>query len=76
MGIYLDDLYVAVEHRGQGYARQMIHAVHDIAIHRRCSLVRWIVDPANTTAYRLYERIADPKAWVTFEIDGGEAGRG
>jgi ribosomal protein S18 acetylase RimI-like enzyme len=56
-GVYLADLYVTDEMRGQGIGRQLISAVAADAQRRRRSYVWWAVLETNTTALEFYRRL-------------------
>ncbi|QCS63900.1 GNAT family N-acetyltransferase [Achromobacter denitrificans] len=76
---YLDDLYVAGAHRGQGIGRGLIAAVAAIAHARGWPLVRWITARDNDEARRLYDGVARATDWVTYDLKpdgyGGPTGR-
>ena len=64
---FLDDLYVAPEHRGGGAATALIEAVAERAASDGGGTLRWITASDNTTAQRVYEKVATRTSWVTFE---------
>ena len=66
---HLDDLYVDPAHRGTGTATDLIAAVSIIARENGGSTVRWITAEDNTTAQRVYDRVAKRKTWVTYEME-------
>ena len=66
-GWFLDDLYVAPEHRGAGIARALIDACAATAHTAGGGTLRWITASDNTTAQRLYDRVATRTTWVTYE---------
>ena len=68
-GIYLDDLFVSQAARGHGAGEQLIQWLADLARARGCSVVRWITAEDNATARRLYDRLAKPGPWVTYDLD-------
>ena len=67
MGIYLDDLFTDIEHRGTGVGRALITAVTEIGVREGCSIVRWITANDNRTAQRLYESLAIRTSWLTYD---------
>jgi len=66
-GWYLDDLYVDPAARGAGAATSLIDALTELATANGGGTVRWITAADNTTAQRVYDRIATRTSWVTYE---------
>lgn len=66
-GWSLDDLYVVPERRGAGTAGGLIAACEAIARAAGGGTLRWITASDNTTAQRLYDRVATRTGWVTYE---------
>lgn len=64
---FLDDLYVDPAHRGRGIARSLIEACETTAHAAGGGTLRWITAADNSTAQRLYDRIATRTSWVTYE---------
>ncbi len=62
---FLDDLYTAPEVRGHGVATALIAAVGEKAAGGD---VRWITAADNTTAQRVYDRVATRTSWVMYEL--------
>jgi GNAT superfamily N-acetyltransferase len=71
-GLYLEDLYVAESHRGQGIGHQLLQHLADLAVARNCARFEWWVLDWNKDAIRFYERIgAKPMSdWTVFRLDG------
>lgn len=67
-GGFLDDLFVAHPARGTGAAAALITAVKAEAQARGWSVLRWITAEDNYRARGLYDRLAQPTRWVTYEI--------
>ena len=67
-GIFLDDLFVSPEARGQGVGEQLLEALAQVARDRGIDVVRWITAPDNATARRLYDRVAELAPWVTYDL--------
>lgn len=61
---FLDDLYTAPDARGQGVATQLIERLTQLAD----GTLRWITAESNTTAQRVYEKLATRTTWVTYEV--------
>ncbi|WP_417285143.1 GNAT family N-acetyltransferase [Comamonas sp.] len=71
---FLDDLFVLPSHRGGGVGRSLIAAVSSIAERRGWPLLRWITAQDNAAARQLYDRLAQPTAWVTYELTPARPG--
>ena len=56
-GIYLEDLYVRPEFRGQGYGGQLLVELAKIADERGYGRLEWAVLDWNETAHRFYESV-------------------
>ncbi len=67
-GIFLDDLFVSPEARGQGAGEKLLEALAQVARDRGIGVVRWITAPDNATARRLYDRVAELAPWVTYDL--------
>jgi ribosomal protein S18 acetylase RimI-like enzyme len=68
---FLDDLYVAPGRRGQGIARDLIERAARDGAAAGGGTFRWITAADNTTAQRLYDRIATRTSWVVYEQELG-----
>jgi GNAT superfamily N-acetyltransferase len=66
---YLQDLFTAPEARGQGAARALIDAVADWARERDCGRVYWLTQESNTTARRLYDKVAENRGFIHYMIN-------
>lgn len=64
---FLDDLFVLPEHRGAGVARALIEACDATAHAAGGGTLRWITASDNSTAQRLYDKVATRTTWVTYE---------
>jgi GNAT superfamily N-acetyltransferase len=71
-GLYLDDLFTAAEARGTGAGTAILHRLAEIARDEGSTLVRWITAESNATARRLYDRVTDQTAWVTYDLKPAE----
>jgi len=65
---FLDDLWVAEQHRGTGLAQKLIAEVCALARERGWTEVRWVSDAHNAAARRLYDRVATDGLLVTYRI--------
>ena len=63
---YLQDLFVAPDIRGQGVGRQLIDHVYERARAAGSPEVYWLTHETNTTAMKLYDRIADRPGFVQY----------
>jgi GNAT superfamily N-acetyltransferase len=63
---YLQDLYAAPEHRGQGIGRALIEHVYAAAAQAGASRVHWLTHETNLEAMKLYDRIADRSGFVQY----------
>ncbi|SFN53789.1 GNAT family N-acetyltransferase [Mycetocola miduiensis] len=66
-GIYIDDLFVSPEARGNGIATALIDRVTEIARDQRSDIIRWITAPDNDEARVLYDKVAARTNWVTYD---------
>lgn len=66
-GWFLDDLYIEPDARGRGAAAALIDAVAAWGAEHGGGTLRWITAADNTTAQRLYDRVATRSTWVTYE---------
>ena len=66
---FLDDLYVAPEHRGSGAASALITEVARRATAHGGGALRWITAESNETAQRVYNKLAKRTDFVTYEME-------
>ncbi|GAA1965516.1 GNAT family N-acetyltransferase [Kitasatospora viridis] len=66
---YLQDLFTAADVRGRGVARALIEAVTDFARERQCQRVYWMTHETNATARLLYDKVADNRGFIRYQID-------
>ena len=71
-GVYLEDLFVMPEHRGQRIGRALLERLAQIAVERNCGRLEWAVLNWNTDAIRFYEQLgAKPNSdWTTYRLTG------
>jgi GNAT superfamily N-acetyltransferase len=71
-GLWLEDLFVREQFRGQGVGRALLERLAQIAIERECGRVDWMVLDWNETAIGFYQSLgAMPLGdWTTFRITG------
>jgi ribosomal protein S18 acetylase RimI-like enzyme len=70
-GLYLEDLFVAKEHRGKGVATALINHLKQEARERGFGVVRWITAEDNAVARKLYDSLAEKTPWVTYDLNVG-----
>jgi GNAT superfamily N-acetyltransferase len=63
---YLQDLFVAPDIRGQGIGERLIAHVYEQARIARCPEVYWLTHETNTTAMKLYDRVAKRDGFVQY----------
>lgn len=70
--LYLEDLYVQPEYRGQGAGKALLAAVARIAVRRGCGRMEWAVLKVNTPAIRFYHRLGAGlrKEWILTRLQG------
>ncbi len=63
---YLEDLFTSPAARGQGVGRALIEAVYDAANKRGADQVYWLTRTTNTTARRLYDKVATATDFIKY----------
>jgi len=66
---YLQDLFTSEGARGRGVARALIAAVAEWAQTQGRCRVYWNTHEANTTARRLYDKVADNRGFLSYQIE-------
>jgi GNAT superfamily N-acetyltransferase len=71
-GLYLEDLYVRPEHRGQGIGESLLRHLAQIAVKRGCGRMEWAVLDWNRRAIDFYQKMGAVwvKDWTTFRVSG------
>ncbi|WP_104133111.1 N-acetyltransferase [Cryobacterium sp. M91] len=67
--LFLDDLFVAEDSRGQGVATQLMDFTKSYARARKLAQVQLLTATDNATAQVLYDQVGTRTDWVTYEID-------
>jgi GNAT superfamily N-acetyltransferase len=63
---YLQDLFTAAQQRGTGVGRALINAVFAQARLAGSARVYWLTHESNTTAMKLYDRVAQLSGFVVY----------
>lgn len=71
-GLYLEDLYVMPERRGEGIGKALLKRLAAIAVENGCGRFEWSVLDWNASSIRVYEAIgAEPLSeWVRYRLQG------
>jgi GNAT superfamily N-acetyltransferase len=71
-GIYLEDLFVRPQYRGQGYGRALLVELARIAVERGCARFEWSVLDWNEPSIAFYRALgAVPMdEWTTYRVTG------
>lgn len=65
---YLQDLFTDGEARGKGVGAALIEAVRKAAAERGITNVYWMTHETNTTARRLYDRVARRTGFIEYDL--------
>lgn len=70
--LYLEDLYVKPEHRSNGYGKQILTHLAQIAVERQCPRFEWSVLDWNEPAINFYKSLgAVPmEDWTIYRLEG------
>lgn len=71
-GIYLEDLYVMPEYRGNGYGKALLKKLAAIAVERKCGRLEWWCLDWNKPSIDFYLSLgAEPMSdWTVYRIAG------
>lgn len=71
-GIYLEDLFVRKEQRGNGYGKALLEFLARVAVDRNCGRLEWSVLDWNEPAIKFYKRLgAKPMDdWTVYRVTG------
>jgi len=73
---YLEDLFVRPDRRRVGVGRSLIAAAVGEAGTAGVSKLYWQTHATNDTARRLYDRVAEHRGFVVYEVDLADGGPG
>ena len=70
-GLYLEDLFIIPEKRGQGYGKAFLKHLAKIAVERGCGRMEWICLDWNESALSVYRSIgaAPLSEWTVQRLD-------
>lgn len=76
-GLYLEDLFVLPERRGQGIGRALLKHLARVAVSRNCGRMEWSVLDWNEPAIRFYRSLgAVPMdEWTVYRLTGADIAR-
>jgi GNAT superfamily N-acetyltransferase len=71
-GVYLEDLFVAPEHRGKGIGKALLRRLAQIALARDCGRVEWAVLDWNAPSIAFYRALGAQAMhdWTVFRLEG------
>jgi GNAT superfamily N-acetyltransferase len=71
-GIYLEDLFVLPDHRGQGHGKGLLVALARLAVERDCGRVEWSVLNWNEPSIQFYLRLDARRMdeWTVYRLEG------
>jgi GNAT superfamily N-acetyltransferase len=75
-GIWLEDLFVMPEHRGQGLGRALLAEIARLAVERGCGRVEWSVLDWNEPSIAFYRSLGAEAMdeWTTYRLSGAAIG--
>jgi GNAT superfamily N-acetyltransferase len=71
-GLYIEDLFVRLEHRGRGIGKALLAGVARVAVGRGCGRLEWSVLDWNTPAIDFYrsQGAVPMDQWTVYRVDG------
>ena len=71
-GLYLEDLYVLEEYRGQGYGKALFRELARVAVERGCGRFEWWCLDWNRPSIEFYRSMGalPMDEWTVYRIDG------
>lgn len=71
-GLYLEDLYITPSQRGQGYGKQVLRHLAQLAVEHGCPRFEWSVLDWNQPAIDFYQSLgaAPQSEWVRYRMSG------
>ena len=73
-GLYLEDLFILPEYRGNGLGKMALQYLANIARERNCARFEWVCLDWNQPSIDFYEKqgAKAKKQWIIFRMDGEE----
>jgi ribosomal protein S18 acetylase RimI-like enzyme len=67
--IYMKELYVDANYRGQKIGERLMHALRHEADVNKCKTIKWTIAPWNEAGIKFYERLGakENRDWLNFE---------
>lgn len=67
--IYMKELYVDENYRGQKIGEQLMNALKNEAVENNCAQIKWTVAPWNKAGQKFYERLGaeENNDWLNYE---------
>ena len=74
--LYVEDLFVLPEERGQGAGKALLRVMARIALRSGCGRMEWVVLRENDPAIRFYKRIGAKlhEEWIVTRLSGAHLG--
>ncbi len=71
-GLWLEDLFVLPDHRGNGFGKELLMALASEAVRNGCGRMEWVALDWNEKAIAFYESLGAKRLgdWETFRLDG------
>jgi GNAT superfamily N-acetyltransferase len=69
-GIYIEDIYIRLEHRGIGYGKSILSYLAKLALERNCGRIEWSVLDWNINALNFYNDLGATAldGWTVYRI--------
>lgn len=70
-GLYLEDLFVAPEHRGKGYGKKLLLHLAKLAHEKNCGRMEWACLDWNTPSIGFYQKLGARAMdqWTVYRLD-------